>query len=250
LEVRIAEVSKNLLDKLGLNFRSAAITSSKLESIDPKLGALTYLLSGKYPGNISVEAQKGDELVKILAEPTIVAMSGKEGSFNAGGRAFIESPVVSGSSPTFTQVEYGVILRFVPTVLDNGRISLKVEPEVSEPLSIDLRNYATRRVSTTVELRDGETLVIGGLLRSTVKEVVKAIPILGEVPILGALFRSAAFQDDRTELLVVVSPSLVRASSEPIALPTDNFIPPTRSEFFLGGRMEGSAAPGGDNASR
>jgi pilus assembly protein CpaC len=280
LEVRIAEVSKNLLEKLGISFTSLVpggefklantvnpvllsspvgadgfLTSldglsSRVLETNPALGALKYLISGKRSGVVSVDASKGDELVKILAEPKIVALSGKEGSFTAGGRAYIETPVTTGNSPTFEQVEYGVILKFVPTVLDGGRISLKVAPEVSEPITVDLKNFAVRKVSSTVEMRNGETLVIGGLIKSNVKEVVKAFPILGEIPILGTLFRSSAFQDDRTELVVVVSPSLVRASSEPVALPTDNFIPPTRSEFFLGGKMEGSAAPGGDNATR
>jgi pilus assembly protein CpaC len=223
---------------------------NKVLSADPALGALSYLLSGRKGRVLDIEAQKRDDLVKILAEPTIVALSGKEGSFTAGGRTYIPVPVVSGGSPTLQEVEYGVILKFVPTVLDGGRISLKVAPEVSEPITVDLRNFAVRKVSSTVELKDGETLVIGGLLKNNVKEVIKAFPILGEIPILGVLFRSSEFQNNRTELVVVVSPSLVRGSLEAPTLPTDNFIPPTRSEFFFGGKMEGSPTNGGSDATR
>jgi len=256
LEVRIAEVSKNLLERLGLKFISLSNTvqremtldtittadPSRLIELNPALGALTYLLSGKKGGLVDIDAQKTDDLVKILAEPTLVAMSGQEGSFLSGGQVYIPVPTVSGSSPTLQQTEFGIRLKFTPTVLDGGRINLQVSPEVSEPVALSGSQtvFSVRKVSSTVQLRDGETLVIGGLMKNNVKEIIKAFPILGELPILGVLFRSSEFQNDRTELVIVVSPTLVKASAQQPPLPTDRFIPPTRSEFFLGGKMEGS----------
>ena len=309
LEVRIAEVSKNLLERLGFKFSSLSkvqnggrvseipgesvstevftgsttilpdgsilstpytrtITESigastfqeipgitttypnKLLFADPAVGALTYLLSGKKGQILDIDAQKTDDLVKILAEPTLVAMSGQEGSFLSGGQVYIPVPALAGSSPTLQQTEFGIRLKFTPTVLDGGRINLQVSPEVSEPVSLSGSQtvFSVRKVSSTVQLRDGETLVIGGLMKNNVKEIIKAFPILGELPILGVLFRSSEFQNDRTELVIVVSPTLVKASSEQPVLPTDRFVPPTRSEFFFEGKMEGSAGGAKDAA--
>jgi pilus assembly protein CpaC len=271
LEVRIAEVSKDLLEKLGLSYTSLAkgqITSaissgaistaefdakkfavtggisSRVVSASSATGALSYLLTGKWSGVFDINAQKDDGLVKILAEPTLVAMSGKEGSFLSGGSVYIPVPTVSGSSPTLQQTEFGIRLKFLPTVLDNGRISLQVSPEVSEPILVNGQTgFSIRRVSSTVQMREGETLVIGGLIKDNLTESIKAFPLLGEIPILGALFRSTEFRNNKSELLVVVSPTLVRASTTMPALPTDSFVPPSRSELFLGGKLEGSGPP-------
>ena len=263
LEVRIAEVSKDLLEKLGLNFTSLAkgqvdqavlgdrspltVTggiTSRVISASPATGALSYLLTGKWSGSVEINAQKDDGLVKILAEPTLVAMSGKEGSFLSGGSVYIPVPTVSGSSPTLEPTEFGIRLKFLPTVLDNGRISLQVSPEVSEPILVNGQTgFSIRRVSSTVQMREGETLVIGGLIKDNLTESIKAFPLLGEIPILGALFRSTEFRNNKSELLVVVSPTLVRASTTMPALPTDSFVPPSRSELFLGGKLEGSGPP-------
>jgi pilus assembly protein CpaC len=255
LEVRIAEVSKNLLERLGLSFSTFAagqltnlsfskgVLSVDPASSDPALGAIRYLLSGSRGQVLQLDALKEDDLVKILAEPTIVAMSGKEGSFTAGGQIYIPIPTVSGSSPTLQEKDFGIQLKFLPRVLEQGRIELQVAPEVSEILSFkqpDPPVFSVRKVSTTVQLKDGETLVIGGLMKNNVKENIKALPILGEIPILGALFRSSEFINERSELVVVVSPRLVRqALATAPALPTDSFIPPSRSEFFLEGKLQG-----------
>ncbi|MBK5915468.1 hypothetical protein CCR84_14270 [Rhodocyclus purpureus] len=154
---------------------------------------------------------------------------------------------------------YGVGLKFVPTVLDNGRISLKVAPEVSElsqeavtasvvnsttensvnKATTTMPSFKTSNVSTTVQMREGESLVIGGLLRDNIVETVNAVPLLGELPILGALFRSSEFLSKRTELVVMVRPTLVKGSRDPVPLPTDAFVAPSRSEFFLEGKLEG-----------
>jgi len=255
LDVRIAEVSKSLLDKLGLQVQAAGggdIRWNVLSSFLGGGGATAGLLFSN--GNaINLEAEKQDGLVRILAEPTIVAMSGQEGSFLVGGKVFIpitQSVGTGGTAVTLQEREFGVGLKFVPTVLDGGRISLKVAPEVSEISKETVKTgatllpaFTTRRVSTTVQLQDGQSLVIGGLVRNSTTANRNAFPILGEIPILGALFRSNQFVADLTELVVVVRARLVQATEAPPSLPTDAVQPPTRREFFIDNRLQGGAKP-------
>lgn len=272
LEVKIAEVSKTLLDKLGVQFdatRSVGGTSIRLLSrlLSSSAGALTLTSSsGKTAVTIDAETRRG--LVKVLAEPTIMAVSGQEGSFLAGGKIFIPVPQssVGGTTITLEEKEFGVGLRFTPTVLDEGRINLRVTPEVSELSQIGttvtgttvttaggatsiLPTITTRRASTTVQLRDGESFAIGGLIKNNITETMKALPLLGELPIIGALFRSSEFQSDRSELLFIVTPRLVKPLPPDYALPTDNFIEPSRSEYFIEGNLEGKAKPAPPSAS-
>jgi pilus assembly protein CpaC len=261
LDVKIAEISKTLLDKLGIKgvergdlMRWNIISNVVGGASDGSLGVL--LGAGVTGKGAMLEAKKNDGLVKILAEPTIVAMSGHEGKFLVGGKVFI--PITqnggNGSTVTLDEREFGVGLKFVPTVLDGGRVSLRVASEVSEiskePLVLSvgtstsiLPAITTRNVSTTVQLRDNQSLVIGGLMRNNITESIKAFPLLGEIPILGALFRSTEFNSELTELIVVVSPRLVSATDKPPSLPTDNFTPPSRAQLLLEGKMEGSPAP-------
>jgi pilus assembly protein CpaC len=263
LEVRVAEISKTLVDQLG-----ASIGASKTR------GSWTYtllsnLLSGN-PGQIdgfnnkngsfaTLDAQKRDGLVKVLAEPTIMAISGQEASFLAGGKIFIPvSQTNNGGTPTITleEKEFGVAVKFTPTVLEGGRINLKVAPEVSE-LNKDgvginatgttataiLPSFTTRRATTTVQLYDGQSFAIGGLIKNNVTTNIKALPLLGEIPVLGALFRSSDFQTDRTELVFIITPHLVKPLPPDYKLPTDGYIEPSRAEFFMGGKMEGTPPP-------
>jgi pilus assembly protein CpaC len=259
LDVKIAEVSRNIIDKLGID---AAILSTSGEikySIISQLFDISVgnLLGATFPngGRFNFRAQRDDGLIKILAEPNIVSISGQEASFLAGGKVFL--PVArannqtGGVTITLEEKEFGVGLKFTPTVLDNGRINLRVSPEVSDILqngvpflstsgvNTVLPAFTSRRASTTVQLIDGQSLAIGGLIKNNVTQTIKAIPILGEIPILGALFRSTDFQNDRTELLFVVTPRVVKPLNQNIALPTDRFVQPTRSELFLEGRLEG-----------
>lgn len=260
LEVKVAEVSKTLLEKLGVNISGG-----------PTNGAITYtilsnFLAGNLGGNLSatrasgsgvkLDAEKKDGLVKILAEPNLMAISGQEGSFLAGGRILV--PVAQASTAgagriTLEEKEFGVGLRFTPTVLSGGRINLRVAPEVSEvsregvSLTVDGNNsntilplITTRRASTTVQLADGQSFAIGGLIKNNTTANIRAFPVLGQLPILGALFRSTDFQQDRTELVFVVTPRLVKPLPADVRLPTDNVITPTRKELFFDGKLEGS----------
>jgi pilus assembly protein CpaC len=260
LEVKVAEVSKTLVDKLG-----ASIGASKTR------GSWTYTLlsnllsggpgvldafNGKNGNFATLDAQKTDGLVKVLAEPTVMAISGQEASFLAGGKIFIPvSQSSNNGTPTITleEKEFGVAVKFTPTVLENGRINLKVAPEVSdlnkEGVGINatgtnttaiLPSFTTRRSTTTVQLYDGQSFAIGGLIKNNVTSNIKAFPVLGEVPVLGPLFRSGDFQTDRSELVFIVTPHLVKPLPQDYPLPTDSYVEPSRAEFFIGGKLEGS----------
>ncbi len=259
LEVKMAEVSKNLLDKLGAQFNASrtnggvayAIASGFLALTGSATKGLVTITHGNT--SISVDAQNKDGVVKILAEPNIIAISGQEGSFLAGGKIFIPvSQSVTGGIPTISleEKEFGIGLKFTPTVLEDGLINLRVAPEVSElsqtGIAITsgsnasiLPSFTTRRATTTVQLRDGQSFAIAGLIKNNVTETITRFPILGEIPILGALFRSSEFQHDKTELLFVITPRLVKALPPDYALPTDSFVTPTSKEFFLKGKLEG-----------
>jgi pilus assembly protein CpaC len=268
LEVRVAEVSKSYLESLGVEWgisggnRDAAlmtgfVTNATLSLLFGRGSAQKVnpngspLYSNKTEA-LKAEAQRKDGVVKILAEPTIVAMSGHEGRFLVGGKIFIPVNQALGST-TYEERTYGVGLRFVPTVLASGRINLQVAPEVSEPVkesvtagtNSSLPAFKSSYVATTVQMAEGENLVIGGLLRDNINEIVKAIPLLGELPVLGALFRSTQFITERTELLIVVKPSLIRGQSSAPRLPTDDFVPPTRRELFIDGQLQGKDKPAG-----
>jgi len=254
LEVKIAEVSKSLLEKLEANFNLNFGGGSWASTLNSNLisGTLKSLLNIGQPGrSIGISADKQDALVRILAEPTVMAISGQEGSFLAGGRIFV--PVAQDNNKvTLEEKEFGVGLRFTPTVLAGGRINLRVAPEVSEisreGIGISAAGFSgaailplftTRRASTTVELYDGQSFAIGGLIKNSQTSSIHGLPILGEVPVLGALFRSTDFQQDRTELLFVVTPHLVKPLPANYKLPTDSVTPPGRAGLFLGGRLEG-----------
>ena len=265
LEVKIAEVSKSLVDKLG-----AAAGYTKISG-GWTYGLLSNLLTGSAgvlsdvknnaTKQFAIDGENRDGLVKILAEPTVMAISGQEASFLAGGKIFIpvaQNGVGGASTITLEEKEYGVAVKFTPTVLGNGRINLRVAPEVSElnregiGVSVNgssnataiLPAFTTRRATTTVQLQDGQSFAIGGLIRNNVTSNIKRFPLLGEVPILGTLFRSSDFQNDRTELVFIVTPRLAKPLADTPRLPTDDYREPTRAEFLLNGQHESHAAPG------
>ncbi|MES2264795.1 MAG: type II and III secretion system protein family protein [Pseudomonadota bacterium] len=259
LEVKIAEVSKSLLDKLeaGATLRHVGGGWATTLLSNFLSGTARGLLDiSKANGNqFTLEADRKDSLVRILAEPTVMAISGQEGSFLAGGKIFI--PVAQDNNKvTLEEKEFGVGLRFTPTVLAGGRINLKVAPEVSElsreGVGISAAGFSggaimplitSRRATTTVQLNDGQSFAIGGLIRNNQTSNIKGLPLLGEVPVLGALFRSTDFQHDRTELLFVITAHLVKPLPPDHALPTDALVPAGRAELFLGGRLEARPSP-------
>lgn len=279
LEVKVAEVAKTVVNQLGssLNLQggfgswTGALVSSLLT------GAQTVIAgskANKLPFSGAIDAQKTDELTKILAEPNLVTVSGQEASFLAGGRVFIPVPQSNsngGTTITLQEEEFGVGLKFTPTVLANGRINLKVAPEVSElsPTGVAvsaagtsatavLPLITTRRAATTVQMNDGESFAIGGLIGNNITGTLKALPGLGELPVIGALLRSTNFQQDRTELVFIITPHLVKPMANPnLPLPTDTFTQPSEADIYATGNMEGrgakqrmapAAVPGASNA--
>lgn len=262
LEVSIAEVSKTLLDKLGSSVgynRSIGDTTFNLITnfLSNGGGLLRALRVGR--AFVDVDGQKDDGLVRVLAEPNIMAISGQRASFLSGGKIFI--PVASSNLagiPTITleEKEFGVGVKFTPTVLNGNRINLKMITEVSElsqtgnpfttingVVSV-LPSFSVRRADTTVELSDGQSFVVAGLIKNNVTEAVKGLPGLGEVPVLGSLMRSTEFQTGQTELMFVITPRLVKPLAEAPRLPTDNHVLPSRTEVYLNGSLEsGTPAP-------
>ncbi len=247
LEVRIAEVSRSCMQAFGIDWFQGAgnLAGSSIMTGFVSDATLKLFFENGNSSYIETECQKG--LIKILANPTIVAMSGQEGYFLVGGKVY--TPTVSSNGAVdYVERKYGVGLRFIPTVLDSGRISLKVAPEVSEPLkeaitagtASSLPSFKLSYASTTVQMNEGENLVIGGLLRDNLEETIRAVPLLGKIPILGALFRRTEKSKETTELMVVVRPTLVKASVSAPELPTDRFVPPTYEELFIEGKLQGS----------
>jgi pilus assembly protein CpaC len=291
LEVKIAEVSKTLLDSLGFDFSrlvtsASGLTSSIISGIigggaatlgrfGPNVGGGT--VNGSAAGSVTgrssagtaslsttsrgatllgIDAQKKDGIVRILAEPNIMATSGQAASFLSGGRIFIpvaQSNTSGGSTITLEEKEFGVGLRFTPTVLDGTRINLKLVSEVSElsqtgspftaanGVTAILPSMTTRKVDTTVQLQDGQSFAVAGLIKNNLTQSLDKFPGLGEAPVLGALFRSSEFQSDQTELLFLITARLVKPMTGAVVLPTDNHVAPTPGDTLMRGKSEGRA---------
>ena len=196
----------------------------------------------------AIDLAETNGLSTTLAEPNLTALSGETASFLAGGEVPI--PLAGGlGTTTIEYKQYGVSLAFTPTVLANGRISMRVRPEVS---SLDYANAVTtggtrvpglitRRAETTIELGSGQSFMIGGLLSNIHGNNTDKAPFLGDLPVLGALFRSNSFQRNETELVIVVTPYLVKpVSADKIVLPTDGYKAPTDFQRIIGGQDYGS----------
>jgi pilus assembly protein CpaC len=194
---------------------------------------------------VSALEQKG--LARSLAEPNLVALSGDTASFLAGGEFPVPVPGALGQI-SIDYKRYGVGLAFTPTVLGDGLINMKVEPEVSQldtshPVTvagISVPPLIVRRASTTVELRDGQSFVIGGLLQSNGQNALSQLPWLGDVPVLGALFRSTSYQKNETDLAIIVTPRLVRPTrpGDVVATPLDGSLPVNDFDLFVMGKIE------------
>ena len=275
LEVRVSEMSRSLMRRLGVNFNY--ITQNGTNLGISMLGSLTKLPTQGWPDNplvvadsvnfitrfigdgttwtFLIDALKEEGLVKVLAEPTLITLSGKTANFLAGGEYPIPVPqsMGGGTAVTIDYKSFGVGLNFTPTVLSSGKISMQVAPEVSElnfTNAVTIQGYivpalTTRRVSTTIELADGQSFAIAGLLRDDLREDVKKFPALGDIPILGVLFRSTSYQKEETELVIVVTPHLVKpVDMTKQTLPTDSLIEPDDFEFYLLGNLEGRGENG------
>lgn len=258
LEVKIAEVSKSLLEKLesdaAWSFSSGSWVAALMSSFSSGTAHAGIGAAKTNGGRFGIAAEKQDGLVRVLAEPNVMAISGQEGTFLVGGKFYI--PVAQDNNRvTLEEKEFGVGLRFTPTVLGGGRINLRVAPEVSElsreGIGLTATGFSgaailpvvtTRRASTTVQLQDGQSFAIGGLIKNNLTTNLKGLPGLAELPVLGALFRSSEFQQDRTELVFVITPHLVKPmTGGGYTLPTDKVGETSRAALMLGGRLDGPA---------
>ena len=277
LQVKIAEVSRDLVKALGINlltrdqsggFLFGIAQGRNFGSIEtPATGGTLYNLDklGQGAGKTSIslaghllgldiasaiDAAETDGLATSLAEPNLTALSGETASFLAGGE--IPIPISQGLGQVSVEYkQYGVSLSFTPTVMSDGRISLRVRPEVSQLSSagtvtlggFSIPGLITRRAETTIELGSGQSFMIGGLLNNNVTNSTDKVPGLGALPIIGALFRSNNFRRQQTELVIVVTPYLVKPiDAAQIKLPTDGFRAPSDAErWLLGSNFKGKS---------
>jgi pilus assembly protein CpaC len=263
LSVRIVEMERATAKALRLNVATADPASPTyhkfvigtgdtggIGSVLDSFGLLKFpLRAGDVDLNVLFDALETKGAVKTLAEPNLTAMSGDTANFLAGGEFPV--PVAQNQSGGLTTItvefkQFGIALAFTPTVLQDGMINLVVNPEVSsiDPNSSFVSNglripgIKVRRAKTTVELRDGESFTIAGLIRDDYQNQIRQFPMLGDLPVLGTLFRSTSYQRNQTELVIVVTPHLVRPTRGKMATPADAFVPPSDTELFLLGRTQ------------
>jgi pilus assembly protein CpaC len=246
LRVRIAEVDRKVLKEIGIDWNRVGRTVSFSTTNNSGLTMPTNQLMVGMLSNVlaTVDALATEGFITLLAEPNLIAMSGQTASFLAGGEFPYEVAQpggVAGSSIYTIQLQpYGVQLAFTPTIIDANHLNLKVAPEVSE---LDYSNVTpngqpgltVREAQTTVELASGQSFALAGLLMHDTQQNISKVPGLGDIPILGALFRSNKFQNNESELVVIVTPYLVQPPATAAAAPTDGFEAPHDAQQVLFG---------------
>lgn len=258
LEVRFVEAQRSANRELGVNWTAISNTvtahigtAGLLSSSAPFGTILATLLDNGVKADVLIKALEDRGVARRLAEPNLVALSGDTASFLAGGE--FPFPVAGAlNAVTIEFKKFGVGLAFTPTVLSGGLINLKVEPEVSQidPTNtisvggVQIPSLIVRRASTTVELRDGQSFAIAGLLQANSATNQKQLPWIADIPILGTLFRSAEFQKNETELAIIVTPHIVRPARpvDMVKTPLDGTFSPNDADFFLLGKGEVSRA--------
>jgi pilus assembly protein CpaC len=287
LEVRVAEINRLVAERIGVNFNAlapqgnfgvqqinslapvanlvrsftgngSASTTSFLQTLTPALTAMGGWTAAGTLWTVFLDLLKQQNLGRVLAEPNLVTTSGQQAAFLAGGEFPIPVPQSGvGGAATIT-VEYkkfGVQLEFTPTVLNEGKIAVKVHPTVSEldntfgqsfvlPGGFVVPGLRTREMNTQVEVQDGQTFSIAGLLSDTSRNVINKFPVLGDIPVLGVLFRSTQYQKNLTELVALVTPHLVKPMAPGAArLPTDKWLDPSDVDIYLLGLEQGRQKP-------
>jgi pilus assembly protein CpaC len=238
----------------GPNVTSGQVKISPVEVAGVLSGAAPFgvtvakMVKGGLDVDLIINALEQKGVARALAEPNLVALSGDTASFLAGGEFPIPVPGGPQGQVTIDYKRFGVGLAFTPTVLSGGLINLKIEPEVSQLdfshllvlQGASIPSLIVRRASTTVELRDGQSFVIGGLLQSTGQNAISQLPWLGDVPVLGALFRSTTYQKNESDLAIIVTPRLVQPArpGDVIKTPLDASLPPNDTDLFLMGKTE------------
>lgn len=267
LEVRVLEAKRNAGRDLGVSIRSrngdgttrtgtgvaavdednvvagpGNIISGLLSNTNPFAALITRVIDSNIKVDLIIEALEAKGVVRTLAEPNLTTLSGEPASFNAGGQVPIRSVNKDGE----VQIEYkqfGVNLQFTPVVLADDKIHMKLAPEVSDLTGFTTAGdpiFTNRKLDTVVELRDGQSFAVGGLLSSKTTKQQNQVPWLGQVPVIGTLFRNSSNQKDETELVVIVTPHIVRPvkPGEQLATPFDKTRPANDPEFFVLGQLE------------
>jgi pilus assembly protein CpaC len=265
LRVRIVEVSRDIIKAFGINWAAlgtsgnwafggitgvggvaSAGAGSTIATQVPGLPGLTNLLAAYKAGSTSIntvlDALDHEGLITVLAEPNITAVSGASANFLAGGEYPIPVPQGLGQV-TIEFKKYGVSLDSVATIVDGGRIHLTVRPEVSQLSTqgeiilngVTIPALTTRRAETTVDLASGQSFAIAGLLSNDATHTIQKVPGLGNIPLLTPLFKSDRFERSETELLIIVTPYIVRPASHRLAAPTDGYVAPTDGNRVLNG---------------
>jgi len=255
LEVRFVEATRDVVKELGIGLLTQQAGDFAFQNgsalSNPVLSGVLAGTLGRASLDASIEALEDKGVIRTLAEPNLVSMSGETASFLAGGEFPIPVQADQGRV-TIEFRQFGVGLAFTPTVLDDGIINLKVAPEVSQLDNtnsvrvgdIQVPALRVRRANTTIELRNSQSFAIAGLLQNETSNRKTQTPWIGDIPILGSLFRSSRYQKAETELVIIVTPRLVQPVSDisELASPLDNISIPGDIESFLGGALEGPVA--------
>lgn len=265
LEVRVLEAKRNAGRDLGVSIRSNSgstrtatgiaavdedgvvlgpgnLLSGLLSNTNPFAALITRVIDSNIKVDLIIEALEAKGVVRTLAEPNLTTLSGELASFNAGG----EVPIRTLNDDGEISIEYkqfGVNLLFTPVVLNDDKINIRLAPEVSDLTGFTTAGdpiFTNRKLSTVVELRDGQSFAVGGLLSSKNTKIQRQVPWLGQVPIVGTLFRNSSNQKEETELVVIVTPRIVRPvkPGEQLATPFDKTRPANDPEFFVLGQLE------------
>ncbi|TPJ72414.1 type II and III secretion system protein family protein [Mesorhizobium sp. B2-6-2] len=267
LSVRILEAKRNAGRDLGVSFRGANrsgktvwgtgdatvdkdgtvlgtgdLVSGLLSKTNPFAALITRIIDSNIKVDLIIEALEAKGVVRTLAEPNLTTVSGETASFNAGGEVPVRSVNAQGEVEIVFK-QFGVNLNFTPVVLDDGKIHIKLAPEVSDLTGFTAAGdpiFTNRKLSTVVDLRDGQSFAVGGLLSSKNTIQQDQVPWLGQVPIVGALFHNSSTQKEETELVVIVTPHLVRPvrPGEQLATPFDKTKPANDPELMLLGQLE------------
>ncbi|MER8978398.1 type II and III secretion system protein family protein [Mesorhizobium sp. M0870] len=267
LEVRVLEAKRNTGRDVGVSIRSTngsgtsrtgtgiaavdeddvvlgpgGLLSGLLSNSSPFAALITRVIDSNIKVDLIIEALEAKGAVRTLANPNLTTLSGEPASFNAGGEVPIRVIGTDGEV-TITYKQFGVNLLFTPVVLDDGKIHMKLAPEVSDLTGFTTAGdpiFTNRKLETVVELRDGQSFAVGGLLSSKTTKLQNQVPWLGQVPVIGTLFRNSSNQKEETELVVIVTPHIVRPvkPGEQLATPFDKTRPANDPEFFVLGQLE------------
>jgi pilus assembly protein CpaC len=275
LEVKVAEINRTVMREFGIDWNAFGLDAGnwiigganggagpigfngpfvpESQSILDS-GFFTRFLSDNFLFSATINAAKNNGLAKILAEPNLTTLSGQEATFLSGGEFPIPVPRGIGTGTTIEFKDFGIGMGFVPVVLDADRINMKIDISVSEIARENIVNVGdlttesrfiipsltVRRATSTVEMGDGQTVALAGLLSEKVREDVQKFPGLGDVPVLGYLFKSQQWLNEETELVIFVTPHLAQpVANDLVRLPTEAFIEPNDIEYYIMGRMEG-----------